>query len=144
MRNSRDFTFDYNLLLKDAGLVAATANAQVAGSDRFVDLGTGRVDGRIIIDFAAVETDTGDEKYEILARVSSSPTHITDVWVAGEIRVGHSSTSLETVTTTATGRRELAFTNEINGVCYQWLNLKTIVAGTIATGVNYKASLVTD
>lgn len=142
MRNSKDFTYDNSLLMKDAGLVAATAEATVAGSTRILDLGTGRINGRVIIDTTAVETDTGNEKYEILVRVSSSATMATDVWIAGEVRLGHSSTTLETVTTTAVGRRELHFTNEINGVAYRYAELYTVVAGTIATGINYTGFLV--
>ena len=144
MRNSRDFTPDILHQLKDAGLVAATAAAQVGGAARILDLGAGRIDARVIVDMTAVEVDTGNEGYKIWAEVSSSPTFATDVWIAGGLSVGDSSVSLETVDTTATGRRELHFTNEINGVSYRYCRLYTVVIGTVATGINYTAWLVTD
>lgn len=138
-RQSKDFTFDYDLRLKDAGLVAASAAAQVGGVDKIIDLGAGRVDGRVIVDLTAVEVDTGNEKYQIMAQFSTSPTFATGVWNGTALVLGDSSVSLETVDTIA-GRRELPFTNEINGIVYRYMRLYTFVAGTIATGINYVAN----
>ena len=39
----------------------------------------------------------------------------------------------------ATGRYIVPFTNEFNGTNFRYLRLYTIVTGTIATGINYKA-----
>lgn len=140
-RMRKDSSFDYAVRLKDAGLVAASAAAQVSSADKILDIGTGRVDGRIEIDIAACETDTGNEKYQIMAQGSSSASFATDVWNLGALVLGDSSVSLETVDTAATGRRELAFCNEVNGTTYRYLRVYTFIAGTIGTGINYTANL---
>jgi hypothetical protein len=145
MRNSRDYTFDYLHQLKDAGLVAASAQAQVASVDRILDVGAGRIDGRVIIDFAAVEVDTGNEVYRIICQGSDSATFAgTTAKNLGAMIVGDSSVTVEGVDTPATGRRELHFTNEIDGHVFRYIRLYTQIAGTIATGVNYTAFLVTE
>jgi hypothetical protein len=141
-RNSKDATFDYNLRLKDAGLVAASAAAQVGGVDKILDMGAARFDGRVIIDTSAVEVDTGNEKYEIIVQGSTSATFASGVWNLGAIILGDSSVSLETVDTAAARHQEIAFCNEVNGNVYRYIRVYTIVAGTIATGINYTANLV--
>lgn len=141
MRNSKGFTFDYNLRLKDAGLVAASANAQVGGSDKILDMGPARIDARVIIDATAIEVDTGNELYTLLLQGSNSSSFASGVVNLAAIRLGHSSTTLESAST-AVGRREMAFTNEVNGVTYQYIRMYTVVAGTIAAGVNYVANMV--
>jgi hypothetical protein len=146
MRNSRDFTFDFLHQLKDAGLVAASAAAQVGGANRILDLGSGRIDGRVIIDSSAIEADSSNELFTILAQGSNSPTFAggaTPTVNLGAVLLGDAATTLETVDT-AIGRRELALCNEINGVTYRYMRLFTVVAGTIATGINYIAYLVTN
>jgi hypothetical protein len=141
-RNSRDFTFDYALRLKDAGLVAASAAAQVSSADKIVDVGAQRFDGRVIVDVSACETDTGNEKYVILIQGSTSATFATGVWNLAALPLGDSSVSLETVDTAATRRQEIAFCNEVNGTCYRYIRAYTQVVGTIATGINYTANIV--
>lgn len=145
-RQQKDFTYDNATLLKDAGLVAASAAAQVSGSAKVLNMGASRFDGRVIIDATAIEVDTGDELYTIIAQGSNSPTFAgggTPTVNLGAVLLGHSSTTLETAST-AIGRRELAICNEVNGVTYQYVRMFTKVAGTIATGVNYSAYLVTE
>lgn len=142
-RNRVDFTFDYALRLKDAGLVAASAAAQVGGSDKILDLGAARFDGRVILDFAAVEAASNDELYIIAVQGSdasdfSGTTHVN----LGACVVGDPTQTGEGVDTTEISRRELAFTNEVNGHAYRYIRIYTVVAGTIATGVNFTANLV--
>jgi hypothetical protein len=67
----RNFTIDTLLQLKDAGLVAASARAQVAGADQILDLGAGFVEGNIVIDVSAIEIDGGDEIYDLIVQLSS-------------------------------------------------------------------------
>ena len=43
-----------------------------------------------------------------------------------------------------TGRYILPVRNEINGTVYRYARVYTVVAGTIATGINYKAFLAKD
>lgn len=142
-RNRKDFTFDYAMRMKDAGLVGASAAAQVGGSDKIIDLGSSdRIDARVIVDLSACEVASGDERYEIIVQGSSSSTFATGVWNLAAITLGDSSKSLETVDTAAARRQELAFTNEVNGTAYRYLRVYTRVEGTVATGINYVANLV--
>jgi hypothetical protein len=139
-RNSKDATYDHAHLMKDAGLVAASAAATVASVARVIDLGAARVDARVIVDLTAVEVDTGNEKYEIELQVSNTADLSAGIFIAGSLKLGDSSVSNESADT-AVGRRELHFTNEINGVIYRYARLYTRIAGTIATGINYKGYL---
>lgn len=135
------FTADANLQLKDAGLVAASAAAQVGGSNKIIDVGLGRIDAVAVIDASAIEVDTGNELYTILVQGSTDPAFASGVVGLGSIRLGHSSTTLDTASS-PTGRYELHFTNERGGTIYRYIRAYTVVAGTIATGVNYQARLV--
>ena len=143
MRN-KTFTVDKNLLLKDAGLVAASAAAQVSSADKILDIGTGGFEGYVIIDWTACEVADGDELYTVEVQFSSSATFATDVWLGGAVRLGDSSVTFETVDTTATGRRVIPFSNEINDTQFQYMRIYTRVAGTVATGVNYSARVGKD
>lgn len=158
MRN-KSYTYDNNLLLKDAGLVAASGAATVNSTAKVLDLGgssanadqgggtaqlagaasPGFFEGDIVIDTSACEADTGNELYTIVAEVSNASDFSSGVFGVGAVRLGHSSTTLESATTAVPSRRYLRINNEIDGVTYRYLRLYTVVAGTIATGINYKA-----
>ena len=142
-RQQKDFTFDYQMRMKDAGLVAASAAAQVGGSDKIIDLGGAyRIDARVIIDTSAVEVGTGNEKFCIKVQGSNSATFASTNVNLGELTLGDSSVSLESADTGAAERREIHYCNEANGTIYRYLRVYTEVAGTIATGINYTANLV--
>jgi hypothetical protein len=142
-RNQKDFTFDYAMRMKDAGLVAASAAAQVGGADKILDIGAQRLDARVILDFSAIEAATNDEYYLISIQGSDSATFggTTHVNLA-TCAVGDPTKTGEGVDSTAAARREMAFCNEINGHVYRYVRIYTFVAGTIATGVNYTANMV--
>lgn len=137
--NQNDFTPDADFLLKDAGLVAADAAAQVGGSDKIVDLGAGRFDGRVIVDVSAIEVASGDEIYRIKTQFSNSATFATGVIGGTQLHLGDSSTLIGESADSAVGRYELPFTNQINGTTYRYMRVYTDVAGAIATGINYTA-----
>lgn len=142
MSIGKSFTFDYDLRLKDAGLIAADDIAQVGGSDQILDLGASRVDGRVIIDATAVEVASGDERYDIGLQFSASSTFASGV-VQGPIQpLGDAATLVSADTDNGTGRYELPFTNEINGTVYRYMRMVIDVTGTIATGVNFTANVV--
>lgn len=141
MINSKGFNYDVALLMKDAGLVAASAAAQVSSSNKILDLGAARVDARVIVDITVIEVATGDEKYEIEVQVSNSSSFASGIFVAGCLKTGDSTVNGESADT-AVGRREIAFTNEINGTTYRYARLYTRVAGTVATGINYTGIMV--
>jgi len=143
-RNQRDFTFDYDLQLKDAGLIAADDIAQVDGSDKILDFGQSRVDGRVIIDATAVEVASGDEAYEIVLEFSSSSTFASDIRQGPKFTLGDAAATvmLAADVDNGVGRYELAFTNEINGTTYRYMRMQIDVTGAIATGVDFTAFVV--
>ena len=140
-RNQKDQTYDHELRLKDAGLIAADGAAQVGGSDKILDLGASRVDGRVIIDVTAIEVATGDESYRIKTQFSNSATFASGVIGGPQLHLGDSSVLIGESADSVVGRYELPFTNEINGTTYRYMRLYTDVAGTIATGINYVANV---
>jgi len=133
-------TYDNSLLLKDAGLVAASAAAQVGGSNRIIDLGPGRVNCQVRVDVDAIEVATGDEVYGIELQFSSSPTFASDIVVGAILRLGDSSVAFGSADNTV-GQYEFGAPNEFAGVIRQYARLFTRIAGTIATGINYNAHL---
>ena len=133
---NRSYTFDKNLQLKDAGLVAASAAAQVGGVATVRDLGTGRVDARAIIDISAIEIATGDEAYRLRVQGSNDITFATGVVTLAERQVGNAAVTGNSAADTV-GRYEVPFTNDVNGVRYRYVRQFTTVVGTIATGINY-------
>jgi hypothetical protein len=141
-RNRKDSTFDYDLQLKDAGLVAADAAAQVGGADKILDLGESRFDGCVIIDISAVEIASNNERFDIHLQFSDSATFASGVVSGPCLPTGALETLIGADTDTTVGRYELPFTNELNGVIYRYARLYTNVTGTIATGINYKAYVV--
>lgn len=147
-RNQKDFTLDVQNILKDAGLVASTAAATVGGSARVLDLGAGRTDGIVVVDITACEVADGNESYTIQWQLSSSPTFASDIVSAAALQVGDSSVTGSSVDTPASAadptRMELGITNEVNGVIRRYGRLRTVVAGTVATGINYTAFLAKD
>lgn len=55
--NRRNFTVDDLLTMKDAGLVAVSAAAQVDGAAHIEDLGAGFVQGNLVLDITAIEVN---------------------------------------------------------------------------------------
>jgi hypothetical protein len=141
-RNQKDATFDYLLRMKDAGVIGATAAAQVGGADKILDMGPQRFDGRVIVDITECEVGTGNEGYKIWVQGSNSATFADTIFILGGLSLGDSSVSLESTDTAATRHQEIAFCNEVNGVVYRYIRLYTVVIGTVATGIGYTANLV--
>jgi hypothetical protein len=140
-RNSKDFTYDHALLMKDAGLIASSAAAQVGGSAKVLDLGAGRVDARVVLQITAVEVASNDEVYDIEVQLSNSATFASGIVISGIARLGALEASFESADTVA-GRREIHFANEVDGTLYRYARLFTRVAGQVATGINYSAFAV--
>lgn len=138
-------TYDNSLLLKAAALVAATANGTL-----ILDLGNGCVDADLIIDATALEIDTGDESYEIMVQGSPDATFATaaNIVYLGGVTVGHHSSARLTAAGQGTddvpGRFLCPIRNEKNGITYRYMRIRTVVVGTIATGINYTAWLAKD
>jgi hypothetical protein len=141
-RNQNDFTLDVNLQLKDAGLVAADAAAQVSSAAKVLDFGQSRVDARVIVDVSVIEVDSNDERYFIRAQFSDDDFAASIV--GGTVLELGALEITDAEVDTPVGRYELPFTNEINGVTYRYMRLFTAVEGTIAGGggINYTAWVV--
>lgn len=140
-RNSRDFTFDYSMQLKDAGLIAADDIAQVGGADAILDLGAGRVDAILKIIATAVEVASGDEAYELVLEFSNSSTFASGIRQGPKFTLGDAAATVMLAADVDNGEGEydLPFTNEFNGTIYRYVRLAIDVSGAIATGVNFVA-----
>lgn len=132
--------FDTLTQLKDAGLVASSAAAQVDASNQIINLGSGKVVAEVVIDATAVEVASGDELYTIICEFSDSATFASGIVGGSMIHLGDAAAIPGGGDTDkGVGRYILPFTNVINDSQYQYMRLYTVVAGTIATGVNYSA-----
>lgn len=134
-------TFDAELEFKDAGLVAASAAAQVDSAAKYVDVGTGLFKGCMIIDVSALEIASNDELYDIVIQ-GSPDTDFTAATIADLAAINLSAAEVKRTDCNkddSTGRYKLYFDNENDGTYYRYLRLYTVVAGTIATGINYTA-----
>ena len=140
-RNQKDETFDYNLRLKDAGLVAADAAATVGGSAKILNLGEARLDARVIVDVTAVEVADNDERFLIKTQFSDSATFASGIVGGPALDLGALEITKDSADS-ATGRYELPFCNQINGTIYKYMRLYTEVQGTVGTGINYSAFVV--
>jgi hypothetical protein len=141
----RNFTIDTLTPLKDAGLVAVSGAAEVASAAKVLDLGSGFVEGHIVLDVTAIEEASKDETFDVVVQLSPD----ADFGTAGNIveRMAMHFGAKEIKRTDcdrddATGRYVLPFDNEFGGTVYRYLRLYTVVGGTIATGINYTANLV--
>lgn len=141
-RNQKDFSYDADLEMKDAGLIAADAAWTVDAAAKVIDLGEARVDGRVIVDVSAIEIASNDERYFVKLQFSDSATFASGIVEGPGIFMGALETLIGADTDTTVGRYELPFTNEINGVTYRYMRGYTDVVGTIATGINFTAFAV--
>lgn len=134
------YTYDSATLLKDAGAVTADAAGTVGGSAQILDVGQARLNGHAVIDVSAIDITTGDEGYTLKMQGSSSSTFASDVVQLAALQLGDSTVTGNSADTT-TGRFELPFTNEQDGVIYRYVRIYTDVAGTTPS-INYTARLV--
>lgn len=145
MTGHAQYTHDTLLELKDAGLVASTAVAQVGGSNRIIDLGLAEMEGELIVDITAIETASADELYTIFLEgslTSDFSTGTPKITQLATLQVGAGAVLAGAAATTSTvGRYRVPFRNEVNGDVFRYVRLETVVSGTIATGINYTARL---
>ena len=57
--------FDYDYILKDSGLVAASVEGKVDAVAKVVDVGAGLVEGHMVIDVSVIQIDGDSESYDI-------------------------------------------------------------------------------
>jgi len=131
-------TYDASLLLKAAGLVAASADGSL-----ILDLGEGLFEGVAIIDVTAIEVATGDETYQVIYEGSPDAAFTAGTLaVLQRIMLGSvaASTAPQGFADTV-GRFTVPLRNERNGTLYRYMRIRTVVIGTIATGINYSTWL---
>jgi hypothetical protein len=110
--------FDNLLLLKDAGAIVASGAATVAGQARVLDLGTGMIEGKMVIDSSAVDVADANETYRVALQGCNA------------IGFGSNVVELASADMKATGRREVPYTNEQGATRYRYMRLFTTVSGT--------------
>lgn len=137
------YTLDTGFELKDAGLVAASAAATVDAAAKIINLGAAcKLRGEILIDITALEIASNDEAYTIVLQGSSDADFGTaaNIHELCHYHFGAKETKLtDCDKDDTTGRYILPFVNYQASTVYQYLRLYTVVAGTIATGINYTA-----
>ena len=126
------FTYDDDLELKAAGLVATTTTEST-----ILDLGDGLVDGYLVLDVSAVEVASTNEIYLICLEGSTVAAMTSGSVTLAEIEMGNASAPADA--DTGTGRFVVPFRNEQNGTLYRYVRIYTEVAGTVATGINFSA-----
>lgn len=141
---SVSFTYDAGLLLKDAGLVAADAAANVGGAAQVIDIGGGHVSGVVVIDVSAVEIASNDERYVIALQGAPASTFAASVQNLATLEFGATEVRSGGAIDSTTGRYYMPFFNEQNGTLYRYIRIYTDVTGTIATGINFTAFAALD
>jgi hypothetical protein len=136
MSQQKTYTFDKDMQLADGGAITASAAAQVLGADKILDLGAGRLDGVAVVDISAIDTVTGDEKYELELQHSNSATFASGVVTGSTLKVGGTTAVPGNSAATGVGRFELPFCNELQGVIYRYLRLYRRIAGTTPSITN--------
>ncbi len=142
MRSMPNYTFDTEFEMRDAGLAAADAAAQVDGAAKVADVGDALFSGILVIDVSAIETASNDELYRIIVQGST-----TSGFTAGtienlaELTLGATAVRPGAAITSTVGRYLLPFVNMQDDVTYRYLRVYTDVSGTIATGINYIARI---
>lgn len=138
---NRQKIFDALCEMKDAGLVAASAAAQVDSADKVFDTGGGWTEGTLVVNVTAAEVDTGDELYTIkLQGTNTAAFGGTDIVDLVTMPLGDAAVLVGDADLGA-GRYIMPFYNMLDDTIYQYLRLYTVVAGTIASGINYTAFL---
>lgn len=135
--------------LKDAGAVTSTGAANVGGSAAVADLGGGYAEFDVVVDWSACEVDTGNEKYEIVIE-GSTTTAFSSAYRLANLTLGDSSVSGNATDTPPSGRmvihaNNVAITSATDGnsaSALRYVRARHVIAGTIATGINYQAWLV--
>lgn len=126
------YLYDDLLKLKAPGLVAASTDSAI------VDVGAGFMRGDAVIDVSAVEIASGDERYTVSIEGSNDPTMASNSVCLAKKVFGNLVVPMDAALS-APGRYVIPFRNEENGTVYRYVRVSTLVAGTIATGINFGA-----
>lgn len=127
------FTYDDALNLRDSASLTASADGDI------LDLGTGLVDGYVVIDLVSAEVASGNEIYTISLEGSTvAAMTSTSVCLAKKV-FGNLVVPMDAALSAA-GRYVIPFRNEEGGTLYRYVRLSNLVAGTIdSTGIVFGA-----
>ena len=114
--------------LKDAGLVTTTTNGTG------VKVGKGKY--RLVVNITAIDADASDDLYFIAVQANTADASTTWKEVTPKMGFGNSTTTGDSATDTA-DEFDIIIDNPED---YQ-LRIRTIVVGTVTTGINYTAKL---
>lgn len=131
------FTYDNSLLLKAAGLVAASADGSI------LDLGAGFVEGYLVVDMTACEIASGDERYTVSLEGSNVAAMDSGSVCLAKKVFGNLVVPMDAALS-ASDRYIIPFCNAEGGTTFRYVRLSTLVAGTIATGINFLAFIAKD
>lgn len=126
------FIYDSDLEMKAAGLVDASEDGSI------LDLGDGVVDGFLVVDLSACEIATGNEIYTVSIEGSAVAAMTSGSVCLGKKVFGNLVVPMDAALSAA-GRYVIPFRNEEGGTVVRYVRLSTLVAGTIATGINFAA-----
>lgn len=143
MTQRRSYTLDAELIMKDAGLVAADAAATVGGSAKTLNVGEAAFKGVLVVDVTAIEIASNDELYRIIVQ-GSTTSNFAATEILAHLALGATEVRPGGAIDSTPGRYELWFNNCQDEVTYPYIRVFTDVSGTIATGINYSAFIGRD
>lgn len=114
--------------LKDAGLVTTTANGTG------VNVGKGKY--RLVVNITAIDADATDDLYSISVQANTEAATSTWKYVTPKMMFGN-ATATGDDSTDSTGEFDIIIDNPEDNQ----LRIRTIVVGTVTTGINYTAKL---
>jgi hypothetical protein len=157
----RFYSYDAFMELADgAAAYTASGKGQVGGSSKIIDLGgapartdlgivggMARIDAACVVDISAITTATdGSYRLSIMGSNNSDgslPVELAgqDVGLGSGIPNGSAAGTdvAGTGSTTTTGRREILFATEQNGVNYQYVYLYVSVLGSTSKSISLTA-----
>lgn len=136
------FTFDIENLLGDAVTITATAVAQVSGVDRILNVGTGRLNGNLVLDVTALDVVSNDELYRFILQGSSDSAFASGIVDLAEIQLGANEV-INADADSEADRYVMPFTNVFGDTTYAYLRLRVVVSGT-SPSISYGAWLAKD
>jgi len=126
-RNFRDTTPDIDTILHDTVAAAGAGAALVGGVAQILDLGPGRMDGRVVIDASAFTAGPGDLS-TVVAQFSNTAAMNAGLMNGGALMFGDVTVNFQSADTVAPYHQELGVTNQINGVTYRYMRLWIVYA----------------
>jgi hypothetical protein len=126
------FTYDGDLELKAAGALTTSTDGDI------LDLGSGLVDGYLVLDVTAVETGSGNEIFTISLEGSNVAAMSSGSVCLAKKVFGNLVVPMDAALSAA-GRYVVPFRNEEAGTTYRYVRLSTLIAGSISTGISFSA-----